>query len=92
MAAPVITQNTLTPGTVQPGGSADWRTVAQDPDSQTETIRRDVTDSQGNVTTFEAQLVVSDPLTYGLPTCDDPRVTFMVDASDPTLVHVSVAS
>ncbi|WP_109507370.1 hypothetical protein [Nocardioides speluncae] len=92
MAAPVITQNTLTPGTVQPGGSSEWRTIAQDPDSQTETIRRTVTDSQGNVTTFESQLIVSDPLTYGPPSCDDPRVSFVVDSNDPTLVHVSVAS
>lgn len=91
MANPVVTTNQLAQSTVQPGGSTTWRTVATDPDADVHTLRRQVTDSQGNAIVFETTLTVNDPLTYGTPTCDDPRVALVVDAADPTLVHVTVA-
>lgn len=90
--APVVTTNTLTPSTVQPGGSATWVTRATDPDADTFTLRRPVTDSTGNVTVFEVTLTGADPLTYGPPTCDDPRVGLVVDATDPTIVHITYAA
>ena len=92
MGAPVVTTNELVNPTVQPGSSTTWRTVATDPDADVHTIQRTVTDSTGNATVFESTLTVEDPLTYGTPTCDDPRVTLVVDGGDPTVVHVTVAS
>ena len=92
MGAPVVTTNQLADPIVQPGGSTSWTTVASDPDADTHTITRPVTDSTGNTTVFSSTLTVEDPLTYGEPTSDDPRVTLVVDANDPTLVHVTVAT
>lgn len=92
MAAPVIVTNTLSPSTVTPGGDATWRTIASDPDGDSYPINRQVSDSSGNTVVFTNTLIVQDPLTYGAPTCDDPRVTFQVDPGDATVVHVHVAS
>ncbi|MGH3878060.1 MAG: hypothetical protein ACRDSK_13605 [Actinophytocola sp.] len=91
MPAPVVVENTLTPSTVNPGGSSQWTTRATDSDARSATLQRPVTDSQGNTTVFSSTLTVSDPLTYGQPTCDDPGVALVVDAVDPTIVHVTVA-
>jgi len=92
MASPVITTNTLAPSTVLPGGSTTWTTVAQDPDARVAVVSRMVTDSQDNVTLFQSTLTVSDPLTYGAPSCSDPGVSLVVDANDPTVVHITVSS
>ena len=90
MANPVIVTNTLTPPSVQPGGSSTWRTVAQDPDARSCSLTREVEDGAGNTISFQATLIVADPLTYAAPTSPDPKVHFVVDAADPTIVHISV--
>lgn len=90
MSAPVVSTNVLSAPVVNPGDSLTWRTVASDADARSVPVTRTVTDSQGNSTVFSATLVVEDPLTYGVPECDDPGVTLVVDAADPTLVHVTV--
>jgi len=92
MGAPVQSVNQLANGAVQPGGTTTWRTVATDPDADVHTFTRTVTDAAGNVTVFTTDLTVNDPLIYGTPTCDDPKVTLTVDPNDVTLVHVSVAT
>ncbi len=91
MAAPVVVRNDLSPSTVNPGGTSTWTTRAQDPDAAVSALTRTVTDSTGNTTVFTSSLRVEDPLTYGLPTCDNPAVTLVVDAADPTIVHVTAA-
>ena len=91
MSAPVVSKNTLSPSVVNPGGSTLWTTEATDADARTVSLARNVTDSTGNVTVFSSDLVVSDPLTYGAPTCSDPKVSFSVSPTDPTKVTVTVA-
>lgn len=91
MTAPVVTKNTLAPAVVNPGGSTLWTTEATDADARTVGLTRNSTDSTGNVTVFAADLVVSDPITYGLPQCNDPKVSFSVSPTDPTKVTVTVA-
>lgn len=91
MSAPIVTTNELSAATVNPGESLTWRTVASDADARVVPVSRTVTDSAGNVTVFGATLTVEDPLTYGPPTSDDPNVVLVVDASDPTIVHVTVS-
>lgn len=91
MASPVIIINDLNPSTIPTNGSTTWRTVAQDADARTATLRRPVTDSDGNTVLSEAMLILQDPLTYGPPTCDDPGISLVVDSSDPTIVHVTAS-
>ena len=81
-SAPVITTNTVSPSTVPLGGSATWTTRATDPDADVAVLTRSVTDAEGHQTTFTAQLTVSDPLTYGTPSCDNPAVSLVVDSND----------
>lgn len=92
MANPVIATNTLSPFTVNPGGSTTWTTRATDPDARTASITRTVKDAAGGQVVFTSTLVVEDPLTYGVPTSSDPGVSFVVDPADPTIVHINVAS
>jgi hypothetical protein len=90
MSSPVVSTNELSAPVVNPGASLTWRTVATDADARSVPVTRTVTDAAGNSTVFSATLTVEDPLTYGVPECDDPGVTLVVDAADPTLVHVTV--
>lgn len=91
MTAPVVSKNTLSAPVVNPGGTSTWTTEATDADARSVDVSRTVTDSTGNVTVFTSTLVVSDPLTYGLPTSNDPKVSFSVSPTDPTKVTVTVA-
>lgn len=91
MPAPVVTVNELEHTEVNPGGSTTWRTVAADADARQIPVSRTVTDTAGNAVVFTSTLTVEDPLTYGVPTCDDPGVTLTVDEDDPTLVHIAVS-
>lgn len=91
-SAPVVTSNTVTSSTLNPGGTADWVVSAQDATARTFTMSRDVTDTQGNVATVTQSITISDAVTYGTPSTTDPAVTLVVDAVDPRIVHVQVSA
>ncbi len=89
MATPVIRSVTTTPGTVQPGQSAQVVVDAFDPDAREVVMTAKVTDSGGNVATAVTKLTVGDPITYELTT-DDPNVTITPDPSAPGRFTVTV--
>lgn len=89
---PVVTENSLSQGTVTPGGSATWITRATDATARTVTMSRTVTDNQGNATTVTESLTIGDALVWGPPQCDDPAISFLVDPNDPEKIYVSVSA
>lgn len=91
-SAPVVTKNTLTATTVNPGGTTDWEVDATDASARTFTASRSVTDTQGNEAIVTTSVTISDPLTYGPVTVTDPAVTAVVDAVDPRIVHFQVSA
>ena len=92
MGAPVPVANTLVKSTLKPGESTVWTTKAEDPDNFISNIQRPYSDGEGNTGVFTQTVTVSDPIIYGEPTSDDPRVVLTVDPSDPEKVNVSVTS
>lgn len=86
---PVIRSVTVTPNTVQPGGTATVTIDAYDPDSRSVTFEGSVTDSNGNVTHASTTLTVGDPLTYSL-TCGDPSVGITQDPTLKNTFHITV--
>jgi len=86
--APTVVQNDF-PSSVAVGSTNDWITRGQDADARSITMSRTITDTAGNVRTVVKSTMVTDVLTYGPPTCDDPDVVLVVDANDPTIVHVT---
>lgn len=90
-SAPVVTSNTTTSATINPGGTADWTVNAQDATARTFAAQRPITDTQGNTAIVSYTWTISDALTYGTPTTTDPAVTLTVDPVDPRIVHVAVS-
>ena len=64
MAAPVIVSVTVSPSTIQPGGTSTIAILATDPDVQTVFLSGTVRDAAGNVTPISGTINISDPLTY----------------------------
>lgn len=91
-SVPVITQNDVSADTVSPGGNGTWTVRAQDATARTFVMRRPVTDTQGNTVEVTNAVTISEVLTYGTPTCDDPAVSFTVDPTDPSIVRYAVAA
>lgn len=91
-SAPVVTANNVTASVLNPGGTADWTVDAQDATARTFSVSRDITDTQGNAATVTRTLTISDVLTYGPATSNDPAVTLVVDSVDPRVVHIQVAA
>lgn len=90
MAAPVIRSLTATPGTVNPGQSAQAVFDAYDPDARTVTLNGSVSDAAGNTSSVTTTLTVGDPLTYTLTTTD-PNVTVVQDPNNPARFTVTPA-
>jgi hypothetical protein len=88
MAAPIIDSITITPSTIVPGGSADVRVVAHDPDSGTVNISVTVTDFGGNVTQGSGVIPVNDVLSYAVSA---DRGSLTQESGDPGLWHFTDA-
>ncbi len=86
--APTVTKNDF-PSSVPVGSTNDWVVDAQDADARSVTLTRTITDSAGNPRVVSKSTMVTDILSYGPPTCDDPDVVFVVDPNDPRIVHVT---
>lgn len=88
--APTVIQNDF-PASVDLNTPNDWVVRGQDADARSITMSRLISDTSGNTTTVVKTSVVSDVLTYGPPTCDDPDVVLVVDPEDPAIVHVTAS-
>lgn len=88
--APTVIQNDF-PASVDLNAPNDWVVRGQDADARSITMSRPITDTSGNSITVVKTSVVSDVLTYGAPTCEDPDVVLVVDPADPTIVHVTAS-
>lgn len=88
---PVVTENSLSQTVADPGTTVTWTTRALDATARTVTMKRLASDSQGNTVEVTESLTIGEVISWGTPTCDDPAISFLVDAQDPTIVYVAVS-
>lgn len=84
MAAPIVDSVVITPSTIAPGGSADIKVNAHDPDTGLVTLTGTVRDQAGNVANVSGTVTITDALTFTLTAS---RGTVTQDAADPSLFH-----
>ena len=88
MAAPIIDSVVITPSSITPGGSADIKINAHDPDTGLVTLSGTVTDQNGEVAQVSGTVTITDALTFELSAS---RGTVVQDAADPSLFHFTDA-